>query len=810
MAGDREEQATATAEAEGSNNNPGMFQVQYDETDMPPLVEPPASMTYTFSATAPVSTPTIEEVESYVFSGPLRNTYHGKRRDASYIPRPPNAFILFRSSFIREQNVTGKVEGNHSNLSKIIGKYWKALPKSEHDAWEAKAVEAQLEHRRRFPDWRFSPGANAAANAKVKRYVVDSGGGGDPGGGWGGTDGGGGRRRRSVSMSMRIRAAKDPPDDDADEDDEDDGVDVVDDDDDDSDYEEGPSSRRRKQKSKVKPLRMKAKPRRRRGSTKGEDERADGDDNERIDKITDLLVEGKKGVELERALEQWQTEKRARVHVHNAPGGKSKSPPLIITINPAPASIPLTPCSSSMLSPMTPTLTPTPPLSPEVTQTQGVKRSLSAPAPDMRLGPSIQALGSYLQAQLGYGPASASTKKRNWSTASVSVGGEGEREVQGREAVSLPLMLEEKWDIGTGTDPCAGREQTGILSRPTQTQVFGSREEDVYASIGGEAYVAPFRIANLGPTESSSTTNTAEDETSTWADALQYCYPTPPASAFQVGAWDSQMQVRERGSVPQNMNLNPSASWWPSHLQTSPNEDVSGAFEPVREGSFDQIFGYGYGYGMSVGTQYAGIYGEMGRRYGECFNSTLGDVEYEQDQRMHRERQEWTMNPTNTPSTSTTVYSPRPIPNSPSDSVFVPNTATRPSTPTSPDANAFPNTDTDTNADGHTFFCPAVPSPIGLGTIPESSFSSLRGWDGAGCAEGSVGEMGLGQRHAHAQETWFGLGRMQSVGLGLGLGLGGEGKERCVGVGGSTSAGGGGVSGDRDARPRPSAGEDTI
>ncbi|KNZ80757.1 Repressor ROX1 [Termitomyces sp. J132] len=683
-------------------------------------------MTYTFSATAPVSTPTIEEVESYVFSGPLRNTYHGKRRDASYIPRPPNAFILFRSSFIREQNVTGKVEGNHSNLSKIIGKYWKALPKSEHDAWEAKAVEAQLEHRRRFPDWRFSPGANAAANAKVKR--------------------------------------------------------------------------------------MKAKPRRRRGSTKGEDERADGDDNERIDKITDLLVEGKKGVELERALEQWQTEKRARVHVHNAPGGKSKSPPLIITINPAPASIPLTPRSSSMLSPMTPTLTPTPPLSPEVTQTQGVKRSLSAPAPDMRLGPSIQALGSYLQAQLGYGPASASTKKRNWSTASVSVGGEGEREVQGREAVSLPLMLEEKWDIGTGTDPCAGREQTGILSRPTQTQVFGSREEDVYASIGGEAYVAPFRIANLGPTESSSTTNTAEDETSTWADALQYCYPTPPASAFQVGAWDSQMQVRERGSVPQNMNLNPSASWWPSHLQTSPNEDVSGAFEPVREGSFDQIFGYGYGYGMSVGTQYAGIYGEMGRRYGEvrCFNSTLGDVEYEQDQRMHRERQEWTMNPTNTPSTSTTVYSPRPIPNSPSDSVFVPNTATRPSTPTSPDANAFPNTDTDTNADGHTFFCPAVPSPIGLGTIPESSFSSLRGWDGAGCAEGSVGEMGLGQRHAHAQETWFGLGRMQSVGLGLGLGLGGEGKERCVGVGGSTSAGGGGVSGDRDARPRPSAGEDTI
>jgi hypothetical protein len=47
---------------------------------------------------------------------------HRKKRDASYIPRPPNVFILFRSSFIRSQQVTGKVEGNHSNLSKIIRK----------------------------------------------------------------------------------------------------------------------------------------------------------------------------------------------------------------------------------------------------------------------------------------------------------------------------------------------------------------------------------------------------------------------------------------------------------------------------------------------------------------------------------------------------------------------------------------------------------------------------------------------------------------------------------------------------------------
>ncbi|KNZ74458.1 Myo-inositol transporter 1, partial [Termitomyces sp. J132] len=150
------------------------------------------------------------------------------------------------------------------------------------------------------------------------------------------------------------------------------------------------------------------------------------------------------------------------------------------------------------------------------------------------------------------------------------------------------------------------------------------------------------------------------------------------------------------------------------------------------------------------------------------FNCTLGDVEFEQDQRLCRERQEWTMNPT--PSISATVYSPSPIPDSPSGSVLVPNTGTRSRTPTSPDANALTNTNTDkdTSADGHTFFCPAAPSPIELVMVPRSSFSSLRGWDGVDCEEGSAGEMGLGQRHGHAQEAWFGLGRMQSVGLGLG------------------------------------------
>ncbi|KAI6097251.1 hypothetical protein F5141DRAFT_474029 [Pisolithus sp. B1] len=165
-----------------------------DDDGMPPLVDNPnPSMTFTFFTdmtpiTAFSADPTvafetvwdspvrpetpIEAAEPFerqpTYNGGPERTSHNKRRDSSYIPRPPNAFILFRSSFIKSQQVPEKVEGNHSTLSKIIGKYWKTLPREEREVWEAKAVVAQAEHRRRYPDWRFRPGANALAKLKVK------------------------------------------------------------------------------------------------------------------------------------------------------------------------------------------------------------------------------------------------------------------------------------------------------------------------------------------------------------------------------------------------------------------------------------------------------------------------------------------------------------------------------------------------------------------------------------------------------------------------------------------------------------------
>ncbi len=107
---------------------------------MPPLVDNPYPMMMTFTFATDMSPitygsdpasfevlpesqceqPLADSPPTSPTLGPTRVS-HAKKREATHIPRPPNAFILFRSSFIKAQHIPGKIEGNHSALSKIIG-----------------------------------------------------------------------------------------------------------------------------------------------------------------------------------------------------------------------------------------------------------------------------------------------------------------------------------------------------------------------------------------------------------------------------------------------------------------------------------------------------------------------------------------------------------------------------------------------------------------------------------------------------------------------------------------------------------------
>lgn len=88
---------------------------------------------------------------------PLQRAPQRRKKAPNHIPRPPNAFILFRSSFIKNRHVSTEVETSHSTLSKIIGLTWKNLPEDERQKWHAQAKVVLDDHRRQFPQYAFRP-----------------------------------------------------------------------------------------------------------------------------------------------------------------------------------------------------------------------------------------------------------------------------------------------------------------------------------------------------------------------------------------------------------------------------------------------------------------------------------------------------------------------------------------------------------------------------------------------------------------------------------------------------------------------------
>ncbi|KAF8156062.1 hypothetical protein B0H34DRAFT_771907 [Crassisporium funariophilum] len=95
----------------------------------------------------------------------------GKRRSQGYIPRPANAYILFRADFVRQKHVPGTVDTSHGSLSTIIGNVWKQIGCEEKDYWENKAKEAKALHKKMYPDYKFRPVHNGAKPKKEKRLT---------------------------------------------------------------------------------------------------------------------------------------------------------------------------------------------------------------------------------------------------------------------------------------------------------------------------------------------------------------------------------------------------------------------------------------------------------------------------------------------------------------------------------------------------------------------------------------------------------------------------------------------------------------
>jgi len=103
-------------------------------------------------------------IPTYDPSPDLTKKSHARKKPLGHIPRPRNAFILFRCDFVKQGNIPSSVESDHRNISRIVGRVWKAMSKKQKSPWVKMAEVEKANHRRAYPMYR--PGMR---NHKDKR-----------------------------------------------------------------------------------------------------------------------------------------------------------------------------------------------------------------------------------------------------------------------------------------------------------------------------------------------------------------------------------------------------------------------------------------------------------------------------------------------------------------------------------------------------------------------------------------------------------------------------------------------------------------
>lgn len=88
---------------------------------------------------------------------------HGKgkkltKNNQPHVPRPRNAFIMFRQYYHRSVQGGGPRQKNNSEVSKELGLRWKVLPPQEKSYWERLARDEKELFARKYEEYRFVNG----------------------------------------------------------------------------------------------------------------------------------------------------------------------------------------------------------------------------------------------------------------------------------------------------------------------------------------------------------------------------------------------------------------------------------------------------------------------------------------------------------------------------------------------------------------------------------------------------------------------------------------------------------------------------
>ncbi|VDB98125.1 unnamed protein product [Peniophora sp. CBMAI 1063] len=85
---------------------------------------------------------------------------HARRQPAGHVPRPRNAFIIFRCDFVAARLIPAHTENNHRNISRYAGFVWSQLSTAQRTPWTTRADEEKRRHKARYPDYRYNPGSS--------------------------------------------------------------------------------------------------------------------------------------------------------------------------------------------------------------------------------------------------------------------------------------------------------------------------------------------------------------------------------------------------------------------------------------------------------------------------------------------------------------------------------------------------------------------------------------------------------------------------------------------------------------------------
>ncbi|KAF8968528.1 high mobility group box domain-containing protein, partial [Flammula alnicola] len=80
---------------------------------------------------------------------------HARKQPLGHVPRPRNAFILFRCDFVRQKKIPEAVENDHRNISRIVGRIWREMSDKEKEPWVKMAEQEKANHLRIHPGYRF-------------------------------------------------------------------------------------------------------------------------------------------------------------------------------------------------------------------------------------------------------------------------------------------------------------------------------------------------------------------------------------------------------------------------------------------------------------------------------------------------------------------------------------------------------------------------------------------------------------------------------------------------------------------------------